>query len=227
MKRIIFLFVMFAGFLFAGCSHTMHITNSEDYFAPPSAPARQAMKLGVTSNSVNDPQNSKYVSAVVEALQKNGSVERVIYPYSPAAHKDLTDAVVDISVNPRYDGKGSNFFVNFPGFLIFAPAIWGYGYNAEIETLAMVTSQKDGQSRQIKIPMTYNFRHAAMNRTWTEVSWFEVGAIALIGGFVFTGYDNSVTDEFIKNASPTYGPYVAKKIIETACEINKCAFNAP
>jgi hypothetical protein len=218
MKRTMFVAVMFAGFLFAGCSHNMQITNSGDYFAPPAAPVPQAIKLGVTSSSISDPQNSKYITAIVDALQKNSSIERVIYPYSQATHKDITDAVVDISVNPRYSGTGSNFFVNFPGFLIFAPAIWGYGYNADIETLATITSQKDGRSQQIAIPMTYHFRHAAMNRTWTEVSWFEVGIIALIGGAAFTSYDTGATNEFIQNASPSYGPYIAKKIVETACD---------
>ncbi len=218
MKRTVCFFLIFAGFLFAGCSHNLHITNSNDYFAPPAALASQAIKLGVTSSSISDPQNNQYISAVVDALQKNSSIERVIYPYNQAIHKDIADAVVDISINPRYSANGSNFFVNFPGFLIFAPAIWGYGYNAEIETLATVTSQKDGQSREIKIPITYHFRHAAMNRTWTEVSWFEVGIIALVGGVAFTSYDTNVTGEFIQKASPNYGPYVAKKIVETVCD---------
>ncbi len=218
MKRTVLLFVIFAGLLFAGCSHSMHITNTNDYFAPPVAASPQAIKLGVTSSSIGDPQNSRYISAVVDALQRNSSIELVIYPYNQATHKGKVDAVVDISVNPRYSGSGSNFFVNFPGFLIFAPAIWGYGYNADIDTQAMVTSQKDGQSRQIAIPMSYHFRQAGMNRTWTEVSWFEVGVIALVGGVVFTGYDTNVTGEFIQNVSPSYGPYVAKKIVETACD---------
>jgi hypothetical protein len=218
MKRTVSFFMIFVGILLTGCTHQLHITNSAEYFAPPATPTRQAIKLGVTSSSISDPQNSKYISAIVDALQKNSSIERVIYPYNQAANKDMTDAVVDISVNARYDGDGSNFFVNFPGWLIFAPAIWGYGYSAQIETLATVTSEKDGQSRQITIPITYHFRQAAMNRTWTEVSWFEVGIIALVGGAVFTSYDTSVTDEFIQNASPNYGPYVAKKIVSTACE---------
>jgi hypothetical protein len=210
--------MLLTGFIVSGCSHNMHITNSEDYFAQPTAPVRQAIKLGVTSSSISEPLNSRYISAIVDALQKNGSIERVIYPYNQATHKDLVDAVVDISVKTRYDGKRSNFFVNWPGFLIFAPAIWGYGYNAEIETQASIASMKDGKSHLITVPTRYEFRHADMGRTWTEVGWFEVGIIPLIGGFVFTGYDDSITGEFIKNVSPSYGPYVAKKIVEAACD---------
>jgi hypothetical protein len=53
-----------------------------------------------------------------------------------------------------------------------------------------------------------------MGRTWTEVSWFEVGVIALIGGVVFTGYDNDITPEFITAVSPNYGAYVSRKIVD-------------
>lgn len=218
MKKNILFLIVFASFLFVGCSHSMRITNADDYFAPPSTPVKQPIKLGVVSNSMSDPQNSKYVSAVVDALQKNSSIERVVYPYNQAAHQGMVDAVVDIAIKPSYSGSGSNFLVNWPGFLIFAPAIWGYEYNADIETLATITSQKDGRSQQITIPTIYHFRHAAMNRTWTEIGWFEVGVIPLIGGAVFTSYDDNVTSEFIRNVSPNYGTYVAKKIVATVCD---------
>jgi hypothetical protein len=218
MKKCIMFLAVLGSLLFIGCSHPMHITNSDDYFTPPSAQSKKPVRLGVTSSSMNHPQNSKYVTAIVDALQKSSSIERVIYPYNSSAHQDMVDAVVDISIKTRYDGKGSNFFVNWPGFLIFAPAIWGYGYSAEIETQANIASVKDGKSQQITIPTRYEFRQADMSRTWTEVGWLEVGIIPLIGGIVFTGYDNDITDEFIKNVAPGYGPYVAKKIVETTCD---------
>ncbi len=47
----------------------------------------------------------------------------------------------------------------------------------------------------------------------TEISWFEVGAIALIGGVYATQYDTDATDEFITKVSPNYGAYVANKIV--------------
>jgi len=62
--------------------------------------------------------------------------------------------------------------------------------------------------------MHYVFRHAAMGRTWTEVSWFEVSIIAFVGGVAFTGYDESVTPEFISAVSPNYGAYVSRKIMD-------------
>jgi hypothetical protein len=188
----------------------MRITNLDEFKLTPTIAPRQAIKVGVTSSQISDPNNSKYVSSVVEALQRNSGIERVIYPYNAAQHKDLTDAVVDLEVHPYYDGKGSNFFVNFPGFLIFAPAIWGYGYTADLNTEAVVTF-KSGNSQKLSIPAKYEFRQAEIDRTWTEIGWLEVGIIPLIGGIVFTSYDEDITGEFIRNVSPSYGSYIAGK----------------
>lgn len=211
MKKILFL--MIATVVMAGCSHSLEIKNFDEYFSPPKSPAEASLRIGVTSSSDADRQNSRYVAAIVSALQRCGAFEGFIYPYDRSLHRGEVDVIIDIAVNPRYSGRVSNFFVNWPGFLIFAPAIWGYGYNAEIETIVNITRLKEDHSRQIPIPTKYNFRQAEIDRTWTEVGWFEVSLIPFIGGFVFTGYDSDVTDEFITKVSPNYGPYVAGKII--------------
>ncbi len=210
-----FLIIAFISVIFAGCSHTMRITNIEDYFVAPSSPLKEPIKLGITSVSSTDPENSRYISAIVDALVKTGNFERVIYPYSQALHKDITNVVADINVKPNYSGRGSNFLINWPGFLIFAPAIWGYGYEAKIETVANITNMKDGRSQQIAVPMEFKFRHADIGRTWTVgVGWIEVGITPLIGGILFTDYDPNATAPFITNVSTGYGAFVAKKIVE-------------
>ena len=214
MNKVFLFLMMFVCLIFMGCSHSMRITNTADYFSPVSSPLREPVKLGVTSSNDTDIQNSRYVTSIVDALQRTGSFERIIYPFSQAVHKEQADIIVDITVSPHYSGRGSNFFVNWPGFLIFAPAIWGYGYNAEIETRINITHLKDGRSQQLTIPIKYKFRQAEIDRTWTEIGWLEWGVIPLIGGIVFTSYDTDVTDEFISKVSPNYGPYIAKKILE-------------
>jgi len=196
-----------------GCHHPLEIQNADKYFSPPAPPLTKPLKLGISSHNVTDPVNSKYVGAVVEALQRSGSFERVIYPFNQATHQGQADKLINISVQARYDGSSTNFWINWPGFLIFAPAIWGYKYTAEIDTQVSITDMATNASNQIGIPTQYIFRHADMGRTWTEVSWLEVSIIALIGGIVFTGYDHDVTPEFIKTVSPAYGAYVSSRII--------------
>jgi hypothetical protein len=206
-------FLALSALFSVGCTHSMHIFNLEDFSSPPSTALKEPVRLGVSSKNDMHPLNRRYVAAIVEALQKDSRMGSVVYPYNQSVRKDAVDVVVDIMVSPRYSGQGSNFFVNFPGFLIFAPAVWGYGYSADLETVAVVTNLKNGTSQQVTIPCHYRFRHAAINRTWTEVGWFEVGLIPLIGGIVFTNYDDDATGEFITKVSPSYGPYVAEKIV--------------
>jgi hypothetical protein len=194
------------------CTHPLRITNSMDYFSPAVPPGSQTLTVGVTSNSDNHPQNSRYVAAIVDALQRTGNFGRVIYPYNAATHGDQVDRVVNIAVNPSYKGRGSNFFVNWPGFLIWAPAIWGYGYQAEIQTVIDIR-KGDSASHRVEASPHYYFRQAEMDRTWTEVGWLEVSLIPLIGAFVFMQYDPDVTDQFIREVSPNYGAFVAGKII--------------
>lgn len=191
--------LLLASALFAGCSHALRITNTNEYFAPPNAAAIEPLTLGVASSHDTDPQNSRYVTAIVDALQRSGSFKRVIYPYNRATQQ--ANVIIDIN--------------SFPGFLIWAPAIWGYGYNAEIETRLNIQQLPDGAVRQTAVTTHYKFRQAEIDRTWTEIGWLEVGIIPLIGGFAFTQYDPDVTDEFITKVSPYYGPYVARKLIES------------
>lgn len=213
-KRFLISVILF-NFFFLGCTHNLRITNLDDYFSPSISPLREPLKIGVSSNSNNHIQNSKYIAAIVDALQRTGSFERIIYPYNQSTHGGQVDIIVDINIYPHYSGRGSNFFVNWPGFLIFVPVIWGYGYIANIETEVTIKWLKEGHSQHIVIPAKYNFRQAEIDRTWTEIGWLELGIIPLIGGFVFIQYDPDVTDEFISKVSHNYGAYIAKKILGT------------
>lgn len=214
MKRILLLSLLFGMLIISGCTHNLHITNAEDYFSPPSPPLAKPLKLGVTSSSITDPKNSRYVAAIVDALQRSGNFERVLYPFSQTVNQGQADVLIDIAINPKYKGNGVNFFINWPGFIIFAPAIWGYKYNAEIETQLSITNLADNSSKQHAIATNYTFRHADMERTWTEIGWVEVGIIPLIGGIVFTGYDTDITDEFITKVASNYGSFVSRKVLE-------------
>ncbi len=215
MKHVSGLMLLFvvSMLVFSGCSHSLHITNLDEQLMTPVPPLKEPVKIGVSSGNEVQVQNTRYVTAIVEALKHNSNVGQVVYPYSRATSTAPVDVLVDIAINTKYDAKGSNFFVNFPGFLIFAPAIWGYGYDAWIDTQVSVTDLKSNVSQQISSPAHYTFRHADMSRTWTVGGGWVIWPIPLVGGIVFTGYDDGITDLFITKVSPSYGPYVASKIM--------------
>ena len=210
----------------SGCFHPLQITNLDLYNEPAPAPPKDRVSIGVVSENIGHRDNSRYVDSIVKAIQNQagGKIEKVIYPYPGTSRQSSdVDLLLTLDVQPKYSGKGSNFLVNWPGFLIFAPALVGYGYEADITTVINIRNLRSGQSRQLTIPTRFTFREAEMDRSWTEISWLEVGIIALIGGIYFTQYDPDVTEKFISLVSPTYGKFVANKILESFPEVSALA----
>ena len=134
-------------------------------------------------------------------------------PYNVKSTRSV-DKVVDISIDSDYSGSGWNFLINFPGFLIFMPAWHGYDYTAEYN-FDVVIKDASGLNTidQFQLPVVLDLRHADFNRTWTEVSWFEVGAIAFLGGIYFTTYDDDVTPALVSTIDTKIGDYVANEIV--------------
>lgn len=195
------------------CSHKLEITNFHENRIIPSAPLAKNNKIIGISSENQSFENQQYMKAIVTALRNSNTFDQVIYPYSASSSKNV-DYVVNVSVSPNYSGKTSNFFVNWPGFLVFTPAILGYGYNAKINTDLSVSNSKTKKAQNSTISNNYNFRHAEMDRTWTEIGWLEVSIIPFIGGFFFTQYDPDATEEFLVKVSENYGSGVANGIIE-------------
>lgn len=139
--------------------------------------------------------------------------DSVIWPYQPSAETPV-DILVHINIFPEYGGSGRNFFVNFPGFLIWAPAWAGYKYRVRYLFAVTLRDVRKNQSfDKFEIPISLDVRQAEFDRTWTEISWFEVGVIAFIGGIYFTGYDPDITPKVVDAAQGTIADYVAGEII--------------
>jgi hypothetical protein len=138
---------------------------------------------------------------------------KVILPYVPGSSEPV-DIVTTMSVKPKYKGSGWNFLVNFPGFLVFAPALNGYVYEVSYDTSVVLQNAADGTKIDgFDVPITLNLRHADINRTWTEVSWLEFGVIAFVGGIAFTQYDTNVSPLVMKDLGPKLAEYLATEIM--------------
>jgi hypothetical protein len=168
------------------------------------------LSIGVIPQT-GDIHCEKLVKGVGEALGKYSA--DVLLPYSVGSSRKV-DVLANINIRPEYKGSGWNFLVNFPGFLVFAPAWNGYIYKVNYNVDVLLTRVTDNKKiASFNLPINLNIRHAAMNRTWTEVSWFEVGAIALVGGVVFTMYDNNVSPLVAEKIKLPIGDYIAQEII--------------
>ena len=196
--------------LLCACVHTLEIDNLPADSFTASALANRPLAVGVV-NASSAPETDGYVEAVALALQLQASVARVIYPWSKGTSVDV---VANVTVDPEYKGAGANFLVNWPGFLVFAPAWNGYKYRANPRTRVQLTDASGQALDTIDWQYDYSFHQADMGRTWTEVGWLEWSVIPLVAGFVFINYDTDQTPHFIREVAPSYGKQVADQIAQ-------------
>lgn len=115
----------------------------------------------------------------------------------------------------EHECSGWNFPINWPGFLIFTPAWHGYNYKGAYTIHCTLTNSRNTEAfHEFQIPIALDVRHAAINRTWTEIGWLEVSAIAFVGGLIFIDYDESATLLVIEKAEYPLGKYIAQEIVK-------------
>jgi hypothetical protein len=200
------------GAVLMGCSHTLEIKNLSEYKSETLVQRlNKPVTIGIVFKEDDDNNLRRYVKEIGSELQKYTT--DVIYPYNPNGIKKA-NVEARISITPEYKGSGANFFINWPGFLVWAPAWNGYvykvNYDVEVILFDVVNNKKIDQ---FSLPINLDVRHAAINRTWTEISWLEVSAIAFIGGLAFTQYSPGVTPLVVNAASRTVGNYIAEEIV--------------
>jgi len=205
----ILLLAAVSGLLF-GCSHPLEIHNLRSYRNVEMQPLDQSLSIGITPSSMSVDE-MRLTKGVGSALGRHAA--KVTLPYNPASEKQV-DVIAQVGIKSHYSGSGLNFLINFPGFLIWAPAWNGYVYEARYDIDIALTRAADRVPiDRWTTPVILDIRHSDISRTWTEISWFEVGAIALIGGVVFTQYDSDVTPLLVDAIETPIGDYLAQEIV--------------
>ena len=213
---------VFMAILFSGCSHPLTIKNLKDYYNPGMTSLEKKLAIGIVS-STGDIHCDNLVKGVGEALARSSA--DVLLPYNTSSSRKV-DVIANITVQPEYEGSAWNFLVNFPGFLVFAPAWNGYVYSVNYNVAVQMKTYEGEELGGFNLPINLNVRHAAMNRTWTEISWFEVGAIALVGGIIFTQYDDNVSPLVAEKVRGPIGDYIAQEMVNRINNSGKFV-NAP
>lgn len=197
--------------LISGCAHPLVITNLDSYRGFGIQSFDKPLKIGIVADAT-EPEKRRLLDGVANAL--GGYSAQVVMPYQVNSQKEV-DIVAHVDIQAEHAGSGWNFLINWPGFLVWAPA-W-HGYNYEVKYTINCTLVKSADKKtidQFKIPIALDIRHASINRTWTEVSWLEVSAIAFVGGFVFISYDESVTPLVSEKVESPLGKYIAQEIVK-------------
>jgi hypothetical protein len=200
--------------IMAGCSHPLQIINPHEYdaFYYTRTPYLvNEVAIGVSPASSD--QEEVFIGYICDSLNGIGNVS-IQYPYVKSPEHPV-DYVLDLDVSVTYGGAGSNFYVSFPGFIVFAPAWHGYNYSADIITEVSITDYKTGMViSQASLQTLYKCVQAEFDRTWIEIGWlpFTFGAIPLLGGLVFMEYDPDITDSFNYELSAPYGEWISTRI---------------
>jgi hypothetical protein len=203
-----------------GCTHPLTVDNFPSAAAVASTTTPRLFVVGLV-NQTGAALSDEYIAAVATALPEQPVVSQVVYPYVKGS---AADVVAYLEVNPEYKGAGSNFWVNFPGFLVWAPAWNGYKYYANPHTQVRLTSATGAPLGETSWDYEYQFHQADMGRTWTEISWLEAGIIALVGGAVFTRYDQDQSAPFAQAVSQNYGRMVASTIGQALAKLEPAQF---
>lgn len=197
--------------LTGGCAHPLTIKNLATYQSFGLTTFEKPVSIGIVM-STDQPEKQSLLNGVAMALGSYSA--RVIMPYSPGGTKPV-DVIAHIEIDAVHDGSGWNFLINWPGFIVFAPAWNGYMYEVKYTVHCMLTKGSTNEViDEFKLPIALDVRHADINRTWTEISWLEVSAIAFVGGLCFVSYDDSVTPLVSEKIEYPIGKYIASEIVK-------------
>lgn len=210
MKKVVALFGLLL--LVAGCSHQLQVKNLADY-EPRATMHAKDLCIGVYTESTLLTGKS-FVDSAAQKLQL--LAKDVVYPCFPSHTPEHIDVLAKVTVKPDHKGSIANFFISFPGFLIWTPAWNGYVYKPSYNVRVDLVNTKDGSNLEsFNLPINLNIRHADMGRTGVSegLGWFFWGAPAFIGGFFHTAYDDDVTSPTENATKDQIGSYLAQEIV--------------
>ncbi len=198
--------------LLCGCSHELEIQNI-DRFSNRVVDASQAgLVVGITLDSIGV-EDDLLVQEVSMALTRQANYH-VVYPASVYARSDVSIRLA--LVDKEKSGSIGNFFVCFPGFLLFTHAWLGYKYHASATVRCDLTVTATGEPiRTLEIPIDLEMRQAELDRTWANgvIGWYYLGIPCFINGFFCVPYDPDLDPALRQEAFPTLGAHIASQII--------------
>lgn len=198
--------------LFCGCTHPLAVNDLYRYQNPEIVALREPLDIGIRA-SATDLQGHRLIHSISRDLIKyNAKGINGISETNPEL-----DVIANIAIVTQYKGSGWNFWVDFPGFLVWAPDWHGYNFHIAYDIDVRLNDAKTGKLiNTIHVPVRLDAQYADISRTWTTgAGWLTLGAAPLIGGLVSMTYDDTVTPLVNQKIDPTISDYVAQQIALT------------
>ena len=207
--------IFVCAFALSACTHALSARSVGQALSPRLPERRLALALEDRSSN---PEEHRYFDYVHQALAVQANVVPVSQMNRPG-DPFLPSRVVRIRPRAQYEGSPWNYFITFPGFLLFTHAWNGFVYRARVDTEVEIVDESGRLVKREKIPAAYDLRYTSFARgAWTSSGWYTPvwGGLNLVIGFFMVPYDPRATEEFQKEAGPGYGQYVAGRILELA-----------
>jgi hypothetical protein len=201
----------------AGCTHPLEIKKAPD--ALNSESLSDTVKLGFI------PPEGAMLESVIEEIGYCRNVEGVYKNCTLDESKKL-DYILGLSNSISTKASGQNFFITFPGFLIFAHAGIGYKYTVNVETKSKILNDDGTSANEMVVQTPYEIRYtsfargAASSSGWYLPGW---GITNIIPGAIFSSsFDNRGINDFYASAKESYKKIIAPEIIS---QINEYRVN--
>jgi hypothetical protein len=194
--------------LIGGCAHPLEVRNLDRYRTNSDISLDHRLNLGISAKAA-DTEGHRMIHAIGRNLLKYN-----INSTTVEKNDDPIDVLANISVRSENRGSGWNFWADFPGFLIWYPALNGYSYNVMYDIDVSLNDATSGDLlNRFFIPVRLDVRHADISRTWVDgTAWPTLGLSALIGGFPHMRYDESISPIIELETVPVLADYVAQQI---------------
>jgi hypothetical protein len=213
--------------LAAGCTHALKITKAPVATGPVPALSRP-VNLGFTPVG-----NDQLLNAAIKAIKQSSAIVDAKEDYKPGG-TFKADYVCQLSMDTKFKAAGQNFFITFPGFIVFTHAILGYKYTALLTTHSVLLDAQEREISRRDFETPYGFRHCSFARGaaaslcgWVVPGY---GGAAIIPGAIFAAsYDKRATSEFMDKVQGYYAPYISSEVVEqlAAAQTNHDASAAP
>ena len=205
------------------CTHTLELT-SEPSRDLPWQPVDEPVRLVIPDS--NDPM----VDGIVREMLMDSRVDRIGRP----GRLDVADPdyIVDVRTETEFDADDQNFWITFPGFLLWTHAWMGYKYHANVQTTSEVRDPEGKTLSKIVIETPYEMRYTSFPRgaSASLVGWLTpgFGVLAVIpGGMFASDYDDRGTGDFEAAANPSYSAVVASRILQQIAELQPATAAQP
>ncbi len=171
------------------------------------------LTVGVRPFDGTDPYTFGCYQSLVEALESSGSFGEVVRNYQGL---EAVDLVVDIRIAPEYRvNRGKNFFIQWPGFLVFTPLWHGLVYTLRLHTDVSMSEPGGPSTPLLDVIDDYEIRYTSTGRgiaTGFPIGWIFFGGISLLSN-AYIEWDDAMRDDAYEKIDRRYAFSTTQRLV--------------